>query len=205
MSKILALDVGGIPNRWINREEACVYYAKSLVAWEVGEDVFMFRGGENRITGTQSRIVTAPIIAVKGESKGAKRMNRIPSLNNRDLFQRDRHICAYCGNLFRDAKLTRDHVHPVSKGGRDIWTNVVTACNDCNHWKGDKTLEQADLQLLYVPYAPNSAEGLLLEERNILACQMEYLEKWASADFKSRDVLVAACLERGSGKVPTLQ
>jgi hypothetical protein len=32
------------------------------------------------------------------------------------------------------------------------------------------------MKLLYVPYAPNWAESLILENRNVLACQMEYLK-----------------------------
>jgi hypothetical protein len=32
------------------------------------------------------------------------------------------------------------------------------------------------MELAYVPYAPNHAEALILEGRNILACQMSYLK-----------------------------
>jgi hypothetical protein len=139
----------------------------------------------------QSRIVTAPIIAIKGESKAAKRMDKVPALNNRELFRRDRFICAYCARLFSERDLTRDHVHPISKGGADTWVNCVTACMSCNHKKGDKLLQDAGMQLIYVPYAPNRAEGLLLANRRILACQMEYLTAYASENFKSRDELEA--------------
>lgn len=177
MSRILTLDASGQPHRWVSHEDAIVYHAKGLVAWQLGEgegDV-LFRGGENRLTGTQSRIVTAPIIAVKGESAAAKRMHKAPSLTNRDLFRRDHHMCAYCGKVFKELHLTRDHVIPRSKGGPDKWTNVVTACETCNHKKDDKLLEECGMELLYVPYAPNRAEALILENRVILACQMNYL------------------------------
>jgi 5-methylcytosine-specific restriction endonuclease McrA len=189
MSHVLALDVTGIPNRWIDRELACVYYAKGLVAWEIGDDAVTFRGGENRITGKQSTITTAPIIAIKGESKGGKRMDKVPSLTNRELFRRDRCICAYCGQLFSERDLTRDHIHPVSKGGLDIWMNVVAACDSCNHRKGNKLLTECRMELLYVPYTPNRAEGLMLAQRRILACQTDYLLSYASDHFKSREEL----------------
>jgi 5-methylcytosine-specific restriction endonuclease McrA len=77
--------------------------------------------------------------------------------------------------MFSDLRLTRDHVVPTSRGGADRWTNVVTACERCNHVKDDLLLEECGMELLYVPYAPNRAEALLLENRNVLACQMEYL------------------------------
>lgn len=177
MSRILTLDAQGQPHRWISHEDAITYHAKNLVAWQLGEgegDV-MFRGGENRITGKQSCIITAPIIAVKGESAAAKRANGTPALTNRTLFQRDRHLCGYCGKVFSDLRLTREHVIPVSRGGKDIWTNVVTACERCNNKKDNKLLEECGMQLLYVPYTPNRAEALILENRNVLACQMQYL------------------------------
>ena len=74
--------------------------------------------------------------------------------------------------------MTRDHVQPVSRGGRDVWENVVSACRRCNHRKDDRTLAEAErigMRLLAVPYRPNRAEGLILENRRILADQMAFL------------------------------
>jgi hypothetical protein len=185
MSRILSLDSQGTPNEWISHQDAIVYHAKSLVAWQLGEgegDV-LFRGGDNRITGQQSRIVTAPIIAIKGKAAASKRQ-KPPSLTNPSLFQRDAHICAYCGDKFRFDDLTRDHVVPTSRGGRDIWTNVVTACSPCNNVKDNRMLDECGMKLLYVPYAPNLAEALILSGRNILACQMEYLLAFIPKDSR---------------------
>lgn len=173
--QILKLDKQGQPSDWISREQAVTYHAKNLVAWQLGdEEHVVFRGGNNRITGETSKIWTAPIIAVRGESAVSKR-NRVPTLTNPELFARDRWTCAYCGKTFHESKLTRDHVIPVSRGGKDIWTNVVTACEHDNHRKDDKLLEEAGMQLLYVPYTPTRAEHLILKGRRILPVQAEYL------------------------------
>jgi hypothetical protein len=43
--------------------------------------------------------------------------------------------CAYCGN---EENLTLDHITPRSKGGSDRATNVLCACNECNHSKGQQ-------------------------------------------------------------------
>ena len=99
----------------------------------------------------------------------------VVSLTNKTLFGRDKHICAYCGGHFTASKLSRDHIVPVSKGGKDNWTNVVTACIKCNLKKSDKLLQDIAMDLLYVPYVPNHYERMILENRNILADQMEYL------------------------------
>jgi 5-methylcytosine-specific restriction endonuclease McrA len=46
------------------------------------------------------------------------------------------HSCAYCGRS--DAKLTMDHVIPISKGGPHSKENVVPSCSSCNSKKGAK-------------------------------------------------------------------
>lgn len=171
---ILQLDIAGNPCSWITYEEAAYYYAKDLVAWTPTENGFTIYGGNSRLTGEQSSIAMSTIIAVRGEI-GERGLFRIPSLNNQILFRRDQHICAYCGNEFSSDDLTRDHVHPRSRGGQDIWTNVVSACGGCNKVKDARTPEEANMKLLYIPYAPNRAEYLILKNRNIQADQMEFL------------------------------
>lgn len=180
---ILQLDVAGNPCRWITYEDAAYYYAKDLVAWTMGDDGFTIYGGENRVTGKQSSMDMNTIIAVKGEI-GDKGLFRTPTLTNRALFRRDQNICAYCGGEFGHDHLTRDHVIARSKGGPDKWTNVVTACSGCNKLKDDRSVEEAGMKLLYVPYAPNRAEYLILMNRTILADQMEFLMAKVSKDSR---------------------
>jgi 5-methylcytosine-specific restriction endonuclease McrA len=45
--------------------------------------------------------------------------------------------CVYCQTLFTLSSLTIDHVVPISKGGTNNIHNLVLACRDCNHSKGD--------------------------------------------------------------------
>jgi hypothetical protein len=81
----------------------------------------------------------------------------------------------YCGDRFRSGQLSRDHVTPLSRGGRDAWNNVVTACRRCNNLKAWRTPEQARLQLIAIPFTPSYAEYIYLKGRRVLADQMEYL------------------------------
>lgn len=84
-------------------------------------------------------------------------------LNQRNLFIRDGHTCQYCGRHVVDLAygslpgelseyLTRDHVFPQSRGGLDIWENVITACSTCNHKKDNRTPEEAGMKLLAHPW-----------------------------------------------------
>ena len=73
-------------------------------------------------------------------------------ISRRALFARDGWRCVYCGTS--SGRLTLDHVVPRSKGGESVWENVVTACAPCNLHKGDRTLEQAGMELHIPPRAP---------------------------------------------------
>lgn len=190
MALILQLDSQGQPQDWITWQDAATYHAKGLVSWSLGEVETVIRGGNNRMTGEQSVIKTSSIIAVKGESSSGKRRHRAPALNNRELFRRDRFTCAYCGGIFKEAALSRDHIHPRSRGGRDIWMNCVTCCAKCNQKKDDMMLEEAGLQLLYAPYVPSRAEHLILANRNVLFDQMEFLLAFIPEDSRLRKELI---------------
>ena len=176
---VLQLDIGGNPQRWITYKDSAYYYTKGRVGWEAAPVEYKLHGGKSRLTGEQSTLVINTIIAVrplngKVSSKQFVSMNRVP-LTNKALFRRDQKLCAYCGHEFKTAGLSRDHINPTSRGGKNTWMNVVTACTPCNKAKDDKTLAEFGRQLLYVPYEPNRAEWLILENRKILADQMEFL------------------------------
>lgn len=173
--RILALTAGGEPVDWISYEDAATYYAKGKILYSLGTHEVKLRGGTNAKTGQQSFLKIDTIVALANEVSPSKYRNRDPRLSNKTLFERDRNLCAYCGNIGRVKDLTRDHVHPTSKGGKDVWENVVTACYGCNQYKGDMTLEQAGMKLLYVPYTPTYHEHLILKNRNVLADQMDFL------------------------------
>lgn len=171
--RILKLDSTGQPEAWIDWKKAVQHQVTGEVTWSLGETSLSFFGGHNN-KGEQSVVTIATIMAIRGQSRGKKKWKQ-PTLSNQSLFARDRHTCAYCGKTFREDKLSRDHIIPTSRGGKDVWMNVVTACKPDNHRKADKTPEEAGMKLLYVPYVPTQAEELILKGRNILADQMEFL------------------------------
>lgn len=172
---ILALDIAGNPFDWIAPQDAVLYYAAGKVAWELGDKEVVFRGGFS-IAGVQSMISVKPIIAIAGSEIMARKLRIALPLghHNHLLFKRDRHTCAYCGASFSPGALSRDHILPKSRGGRDTWMNCVTACKVCNQEKGDKMVHDFR-PLLYVPYVPCRAEHYLLSGRSVLADQHDYL------------------------------
>jgi 5-methylcytosine-specific restriction endonuclease McrA len=183
---ILRLDVSGTPVRWIPWQDAVCLYSRDLVAWTAGDNEFTFFGGTCRNTGERSFVKVHSIIAIKKSRRGKHLRRDVPPLNNHELFRRDGYMCMYCGTPQRQSQLTRDHVVPFSKGGRDRWSNVVAACRTCNTRKGCRTPEQANMPLLAVPYVPNWAEFLALSNRRILADQMGFLR----SQFKRKNRLL---------------
>ena len=80
-------------------------------------------------------------------------------VTNTFLFARDGYKCMYCGRgqnefKFREC-LTRDHLIPLSKGGTNDWSNVVTACSTCNTRKGNRLPDQCGMYPLKRPAEPH--------------------------------------------------
>jgi 5-methylcytosine-specific restriction endonuclease McrA len=174
MTAILALDISGVPRKWISQDDAITYHAKGAVAWSLGEVIAKYHGGIQK-TGELSYIESPSIIAIRGHGFDPHKHAHVP-LTNKTLFGRDRYMCAVCGTVHADyKKLSRDHIIPVSKGGQNTYENCITMCKPCNSYKGNKTLKEADLELLYIPYRPNHWENLILQNRNVLADQMDFL------------------------------
>ena len=174
--RILRLDIAGQPVEWVSWQEAVCLYAREIVVWTLGDAVLRVRGGYSRITSARSSLEIHSIIACDG--KVVPPPKGVPPLTNEALFRRDLSICLYCGNKHPDGELTRDHVVPISRQGRDVWDNVVAACKRCNHHKGNRLLEECGMELMALPYVPNFAEYLaLINSGRILGDQMDFLRK----------------------------
>jgi len=172
--RILRLDISGAPVEWLDWQAAAGLYSRGLVTWTLGDIVYRLQGGVCRATGLRSQLQLHSIVACHGRVNPRPRSR--PPLTNRALFRRDQNLCLYCGKEFHDGELTRDHILPVSRGGRDSWLNVVAACRRCNQHKGNRRLEECGLELLALPYVPNMAEYLALtNSHRIRGDQMEFL------------------------------
>lgn len=61
----------------------------------------------------------------------------------KELFERDKYTCHYCGEKVTFENATLDHLVPQSKGGKHTKENLKTACLICNSIKSGKTYEEA--------------------------------------------------------------
>ena len=181
--RILRINTAGYPLEWLSWEEAVCLHARALVSWTYGEEVMQVHGGHSKATGEQTVVTLNSIIASKGKVYTKGRAE--PPLTNKALFRRDQNVCMYCGKRFQEVNLSRDHVHPISRGGQNTWTNVVTACKRCNAHKGSKLPDECHMELLALPYCPNHAEYLALSHSGrILGDQMVFLRKQFSSNSR---------------------
>lgn len=61
------------------------------------------------------------------------------------VFKRDNFTCQYCGRSAPEVVLEVDHIVPLSKGGDNTLSNLVTSCRDCNRGKRDDSLKDDSL------------------------------------------------------------
>jgi 5-methylcytosine-specific restriction endonuclease McrA len=98
-------------------------------------------------------------------------------LTKREVLRRDDYTCQYCGQ--RSPYLTVDHVIPRHLGGQHSWDNLVAACPSCNHRKGGRTLEQAQMHLLRPPAEPSvSAYYLFARHLDENKEWLPFIEGW---------------------------
>ena len=175
-SLVLACDRAGNPSAWLNNEMAVHLVATDRVLAPLGDNARVIYGGVNAASGRRSSIELSSILLTNARVRQHHwERDYEPPLTNRTLFARDGYLCLYCGNAFSPRALTRDHVVPVSRGGNNLWSNVVSACRVCNHRKNNRTPAEWGVELIAVPYAPCYAQHLILNGKTILADQMEFL------------------------------
>lgn len=93
-----------------------------------------------------------------------------------EILRRDNHACKYCGATAPDAKLTVDHVVPVTLGGSDDPSNLVAACAGCN---GGKSSIPADAAIV---------EDVAADAARWARAMQQAADEIASADVEIEDI-----------------
>jgi 5-methylcytosine-specific restriction endonuclease McrA len=63
----------------------------------------------------------------------------------RGICETYKYHCVYCRRPFPFEELEREHIKPLSRGGKHIKENIVPACKSCNSSKGAKTPIEAGM------------------------------------------------------------
>lgn len=79
------------------------------------------------------------------------------------ILKRDNFKCVYCGrsSIEHGVTLHVDHIIPVAKGGKDIASNLITACDTCNRQKSASRLKSSnERRILAVVERRNLDKGI---------------------------------------------
>ncbi|RLK47380.1 HNH endonuclease [Microbacterium telephonicum] len=142
--RTLVLNAGYEPLAIVSFKRALVLVMndKATVVERVdGDPVWGTRGAHDR----PAVILLSRYVRVPGG-------RRVP-VTRRGVLRRDAHRCGYCGKTAS----TIDHVLPRSRGGADSWENLVACCLRCNNVKGDRTPQEMDWELRFLPQPPHGA------------------------------------------------
>lgn len=106
-------------------------------------------------------------------------------VTNTFLFARDDYQCQYCGRRSSELKpresLTRDHLIPMSRGGTNEWSNVVTACSSCNTKKANRMPAEIGMHPLHTPVEPHFVH-LSWAVRRLTPIQAQYIRTFYGED-----------------------
>ncbi len=124
---------------------------------------------------TPNRSIPAPeVVVIK---KYGERPPRRVVFNRPNLARRDDFTCQYCGALMPERELTVEHVLPRSRGGPTTWENCVSACEECNARKADRTPNEAGMKLRSKPIRPSWRPRLMLPRGESRPSWKPFLEK----------------------------
>lgn len=126
-------------------------------------------------------------------------------VTNTFLFARDGYKCMYCGRGSIELKpresLTRDHLIPLSRGGANEWTNVVTACSTCNARKSNRLPLEIGMIPLRAPTEPHFVH-LSWAVRRLTPIQSRYIRMFYGADTLDQLASLGARSPRGAAHQP---
>lgn len=155
-TKCLVLNADYAPLTIISWQKAMMWSFKYENNTRFGVEIIDFYK-DDYILGSNNRKHPIPAI-VKAVRYFRSNYSRV-KFSRKNLFIRDDHTCQYCSNKLEAHLLTYDHVIPKSawddqKSSPTNWTNIVTACSQCNRKKGNRTPKQAKMPLMNLPKEP---------------------------------------------------
>jgi len=104
----------------------------------------------------RSRYLVMKMPAVVRLINAFRRHKKPVKFSRINIYGRDKYRCQYCGDKVSLESGTYDHVVPRSKGGKTVWSNIVTCCEPCNAKKSNQTPSEAGMILRTKPIQPKA-------------------------------------------------
>lgn len=105
-------------------------------------------------------VIRTPTVIIASNYNDIPR--RTPKVSKDAIFKRDGLVCQYTGKTFAKKDLDIDHVIPVSRGGKNTFSNMVVSSIPVNRAKGNKLNSEAGLKLIRTPIEPSPIPAVAL-------------------------------------------
>lgn len=179
-SRCLLLNADFTPLSIIHWKKAIIWHMRYEHNPKYGIDIVDFYK-DDYIQGVNNK--KYPIPAVAKTKRFFRINNQQLTFSRKNIYIRDNYTCQYCGLIYEANNLTYDHVIPKSKWNNNTlsptcWTNIVTACVQCNHKKGNKTPKQANMPLLSMPIKPNKNSRYLPVSHHLHKIKEDIPQEW---------------------------
>jgi len=102
------------------------------------------------------------VVVLKAYVRSPWKVNYFNAPSKRNVLVRDGFTCAYCSRKLTMNSVTKDHIVPMSRGGKDLLSNIVACCIDCNSRKADQTPDEAGMPLRRQPRVLSDLEKMEL-------------------------------------------
>jgi 5-methylcytosine-specific restriction endonuclease McrA len=132
----------------------------------------------------RSTSVVVKVPAVVRLINAFRRVKKPVKFSRINIYARDGYRCQYCAKKEKLSELTYDHVLPKSRGGRTVWTNIVTCCYSCNSKKRDRTPLEAKMRLRKKPIQPKwiPAVAIRVSQESVPSAWRDYMYWTGSLD-----------------------
>lgn len=179
-SKCLLLNADYTPLRIISWKRAVVWSIKYNNNNQYGIEILEYFK-DRLIQGACDKQYPVPAVAktIQYFNLHHKKIN----FSRHNLLIRDNYTCQYCGRQLAHNQLTYDHIIPKSRFSFNKklatdWYNIVTACRQCNHKKGNRTPKEAGMNLITTPIEPTYSVKYLQWFQELSTITGEYHEVW---------------------------
>jgi hypothetical protein len=180
-SRCLLLNADYSPLTIISWKRALVWSIKYEINNNTGIEIIDFYK-DDFISGTNNK--KYPIPAVARTAKYFKQSTQTVNFSRKNIYIRDNYTCQYCNQIKDFKDLTYDHVIPKSlfkhsRGSATTWTNIVTACVNCNRKKGNRTPKMANMPLKNIPVVPQKSAKYLPIASFLNKIRSDIPDEWA--------------------------
>jgi len=151
MKNVLLLNADFTPRRVVTLERAI------LLLFRQRAELVAARDGE--VLRSPSMTMEYPSVIRMKQYRNVPRMKA--TWRAKEVLKRDDYTCIYCGKKLKSDEATLEHIYPKSRCKKEgipanTWVNTACACKKCQTKKGDRTIGESGMKLLWEPRIPRT-------------------------------------------------